>query len=262
MVRVALAASALCCLLSALRSPLVAADRPDPDLVRRNVMYSQGEHARRYPPPTQEQAVRRLRESLARLRSQTPAARQSPEQVRIGIEAYPTLFTEDEKSALLRAAEMPPKEWLEWKQQQVRALTEKIRETERDYTPPPRRLARMNWPDLPPGAVGFAGPDPGGRVAGNEGWLVRQVLGPDEFLGEYYSNPETLAAPGERRPPSREILGGLVLVRGIPTEMLTEGRRKPLLPGQGWNMVCVGRYSYIERTVPVLEVFDPSQPFE
>lgn len=123
----------------------------------------------------------------------------------------------------------------------------------------------MSWGDLPPGAVGHVGPGPRQEVIDSEGIQVHQILGPDEFLGEYYYTQKTERFAN--RPPPEPRLCGVVLFRGLETDLLTEGKRRPINVGEGFDAVVIARYSYTDvlgamRTVPVIEVFDPSEPFE
>lgn len=231
-------------LLALIGNLTLAADRPTQQQLREAVAASQAKHAKENPPLTQD-------EKLALLEQEIKDAERSKPPRDVKTRADVAKFMKERRKRIDDAR----KEYFDAK---------------KSYTPEEAkpRLAKMDWDNLAPGVVGHVGPDlhgPRNKVLGGQ-VRVNQILGPDQFLGEYTYPSERQASKGSVTTTliaywePYDVTCNPVLFTKIPTKGLQEQKTTDV----DFNAVVVGQFTYTNVvggsvTVPVLEKFDPDK---
>lgn len=217
---------------AAMGSLAMAADRPTADSVMEAVKSSRASFAAKNPPPTPAEIQARIKDAESR---------------RVGAQRI--------KDAKQRA------DVVNRIAADIKLLRDQLADAKSGKNLPvvSTQLDVLNVREMPTGSVGVIN-----RAETNEALSLRcvQILGPRKALMSRESSKSTGELRG-MRPVTRESTADFILI-GLATDRLIEGKT---FRGEELNVVVTGRESFETvgagtRTVPVLEVFNPDEPFK
>lgn len=247
--------SVTCLIIVACMASIAQAQRPTTEEVAQAVTQSREARAKSHPPPTQAEAIAGIDRTISATRKLTPARMEE-------IARNPNRQFYHDWLPWPDSSEFPntPSGWVKVRQERLNGLLRERQEAKQDYQPKVR-LSDLNWDNLHVGHVGHVGEvhkvapgkirgtplliDNGGRLK------IHDITSENECIAEY-----TAAWPGQA---DRHY--GKVIIRGINTREAVIGRLWDL-SFKPFSAVVVGLEYTAYGNLPILEVFDPDQPFK
>lgn len=205
--------------------------RPTSDEVTKAVEASSAEYAKRNPPPSQQQVIKRLDNEIKDLLRDKLSARGNNEKLK-------------EIDAAISA-------------------TRKLRERAKkgDLPPVPKKLTPLDFKTLETGSVGSINRETGNSFTNLK---CQQILNESRALVIVHRSVSSPPQPGDGMRPRVSDSYTTIILEGIDTGKVVEGKAIRLGELQG---VITGRERFESTdggtmTVPIVEIFDPEKPFQ